>query len=387
MDRRAGGSTIYLDHAATSFPKPPEVVEEIRRFLESSAGNPGRSGHRLSAESARLVFETRELLAQRFGVSDSRRVIFTRGATEGLNLALLGLLEPGDHVITTSVEHNAVMRPLRCLAETGRVAVGVVQASPEGFVDPDHVAAAVRPETRLAIINHASNLCGAIQPLAEIARRLKGKTPLIVDAAQTAGLLPLDLEALPAAAIAISGHKALLGPAGIGALLLGEDIEPKPLLYGGTGSLSESDEMPAFLPDRYEAGTPNTVGIAGLRGALRFRNGISDEEILTRERSLASRILRGLGEVPRVTFYGPGDTEHRLGTISFNLDGLEPAEIGRRLDQDYGILVRCGLHCSPYAHRTLGTFPRGSVRVSVGYSNTPEDVDQFLRAVTEIADG
>jgi cysteine desulfurase/selenocysteine lyase len=387
MGERARGPVIYLDHAATSFPKPPEVVDEIRRFLETSAGNPGRSGHRLSAESARVVFETREILARRFGVSDSRRVIFTGGATEGLNLTLFGSLGSGDHVVTTSVEHNAVMRPLRHLSKTVGVTMTVVQASPEGLVDPDDFVAAVQPGTRLAVINHASNVCGAVQPLEEIARRLVGRTLLVVDAAQTAGLLPLDLEELPAGAIAVSGHKSLLGPPGIAVLLLGEDFEPLPLQYGGTGSGSESDEMPAFLPDRYEAGTPNTVGVAGLLGALRFRDRAPDEQTLAQERALASRILDGLGEVPGVTLYGPRDIEHRLGIISLNLDGVEPAEVGRRLDENYGILVRCGLHCSPHAHRTLGTFPRGSVRVSVGFSNTSEDVDRFLRAIAEVAHG
>lgn len=379
--------TTYLDHAATSYPKPEEVTEEIVRFLRHLAGSPGRSGHRLSGEAARVVFETREALARLFGVSDSRRVVFTRGATEGLNLALFGILRPGDHVLTTSMEHNAVMRPLRHLAEKRGVKTTIVRASPEGVVDPDDIRRAVRPNTRLAVVNHGSNVCGALQPLAEIVNRLAGRTLLVVDAAQTAGLVPLHVEEMGVDILAASGHKGLLGPTGIGALCLREGVEPEPLLHGGTGSRSESDEQPDFLPDRYEAGTPNTVGIAGLAGALRFLERSGPGRLLARERALASKVVEAMEEGSHVRVYGPRSPEERLGLVALRVEGLEPGEVGRRLDREYGFLVRCGLHCAPNAHRTLGTFPEGSVRVSVGFSNTPDEIDRLIGALSDIAHG
>jgi len=380
-------STVYLDHAATSFPKAGEVVEEITRFLAASAGSPGRSGHRISAAAARLVYETREALARLFGVGDSRRLVFTRGATEGLNLILYGLLEPGDHVVTTSMEHNAVMRPLRDLVRSRNVTVTAVPASAEGLVDPDDLGRAVRPNTRLAVINHASNVCGALQPLPDIADRLRGRTRLVIDAAQTAGLVPLNLEDLSAGAIALSGHKGLLGPTGIGVLCLGEDVRPRPLMHGGTGSVSESDEQPEFLPDRYEAGTPNTVGIAGLHGSLAYLEKRRWSRFLDHERALAARLLGAVDSLDGVCVQGPRPIQDRTGVVSFRIRTVEPGEVGRRLDQDFGLLVRCGLHCAPNAHRTLATFPMGTVRASFGHLNTEEDVDRLVEAVAEIAHG
>ncbi len=378
---------VYLDHAATSFPKPHEVSDAIVGFLNSSAGNPGRSGHRLSADAARIVFETREALSRRFGVSDSRRVIFTRGATESLNLVLFGLLGSGDHVVTTSMEHNAVMRPLTYLAETRSVSVTVVPASPEGRVDPDDLVRAMKPGTRLAVINHASNVCGAVQALPDIAERLAGRTLLVVDAAQTAGLLPLHLEDMRIGVLAVSGHKGLPGPPGIGVLCLGESVRPTPLIHGGTGSYSEHDRLPDFLPDRYEAGTLNTVGIAGLGGALRFLDGMGPGRILAHERTLAGEFLRALDELPGVAVQGPRVPDQRPGTVSLSVHGVDPGDVSRRLDQDYGFLVRSGLHCAPQAHRTLGTFPGGTVRVSFGFSNTREHVERLAAALSEIAHG
>ncbi len=387
MGEQIGRSQVYMDHAATSFPKPEEVSRAVDEFLRVSAGNPGRSGHRLSAGAARMVFETREAFSHRFGVDDSRRVIFVPGATAGLNLVLFGLLDPGDHVVTTSMEHNAVMRPLRFLADTRDVTVTVVPASPEGLVDPDDLARAVKPGTRLAIVNHASNVCGALQPLPDIGRRLDGKVPLVVDAAQTGGLVPLDLEGLGVGALAVSGHKGLMGPAGIGVLCLADDVRPRPLIHGGTGSASEFDTQPDFLPDCYEAGTPNTPGIAGLGGGLRFLERVGSERVLAHERTLTARFLEALDDLPKVTVYGPRAIERRTGTVSLTVRGVDPGDVSGRLDREYGFWIRSGLHCAPNAHRTLGTFPRGSVRISFGLSNTSEEVDRLAEGLAEIAHG
>lgn len=374
---------IYLDHAATSFPKPPSFWEELRVYQEKIGGSPGRGAHKAAERAAEMVYETRLALARLLGAEDPKQIVFTANATESLNLALQGLLRPGDHVVSTELEHNSMLRPLHRLSKTRGVRVSYVRASPSGELDPGDIAKAIEPSTKLVAVNHGSNVTGYVLPLEEIAQRV-GQIPLLVDATQTAGLIPMDVKRLNIALLAFTGHKSLYGPTGIGGLYLREDQRLEPLKTGGTGSLSELTEQPDFLPDRYESGTLNLLGIAGLKGSLRFLSETGLEAIRDREQRLFRKLFRGLSSREGVRLYGPPDTERRTGTICMNLAGREPQEVSYLLDRVHDIQTRSGLHCSPWVHRALGTFPGGAVRVSVGFFNTEEEIDALLGAVDEI---
>jgi len=378
---------IYLDNAATSWPKPPETLKTMEDFIRSVGANPGRSGHRLSIEAGRVILEAREALTALFGVDDPLRIVFTRNATEALNLALYGLLRPGDHVITSSMEHNSVMRPLRDLEGKG-VELTVVEASPQGELDPQDVEGAIKENTRLIVLTHASNVTGTLMPLTEIGQiaRRKG-VPLCVDSAQTAGAYPIDVEAMGIDLLAFTGHKSLFGPQGTGGLFIRKGLEEaiRPLLRGGTGSRSEFEEQPDFLPDKYESGTPNTVGIAGLGAGVRFLLSEGMERIRAKEEALTQTLLEGLSDTPGVTLYGTCDPRRQIAVVSFNIDGLSPSEVAMALDEEFGVLTRPGLYCAPSAHRTIGTFPQGTVRLSAGYFTTEEEIGMALRAVQELA--
>ncbi len=381
---------IYFDNAATSWPKPPGVAEAMVHYLDQVGANPGRSGHRLSVEAARIVYAAREAVARLLGAPDPLRVVFGANATEALNLAMGGLLRPGDHVITSSMEHNSVMRPLRALERQG-VRVTVVGCSPEGVLDPAAIAAAIRPDTRMIILNHASNVVGTLLPVAEvglIARR--HGLLLLADAAQTAGALPIDMEAEAIDLLAFTGHKSLYGPMGTGGLIIGERVDPSllnPPKRGGTGSRSEQEEQPDFLPDSCESGTLNAVGLAGLEAGIRWIEQQGIEAIRAHEMALAQRLIEGLRAIPGVIVYGTLDASRQTATVSFNIAGLEPSEVGLRLDEEYGILCRVGLHCAPAAHKTLGTFPTGTVRFGLAASNTAAEVDAAIGAVRQLAKG
>ncbi|MGB9871458.1 MAG: aminotransferase class V-fold PLP-dependent enzyme [Anaerolineae bacterium] len=382
---------IYLDNAATSWPKPPGVLAAMARFLTEVGANPGRSGHRLSVEAGRIVYAAREAVAELFHAPDPLRVVFGMNATEGLNLALRGLLRPGDHVVTSSMEHNSVMRPLRALEREG-VEVTVVPCSAEGFLDPQAVLSALRPNTRLVVLNHASNVTGTILPVAEVGRALQQMNGplLVVDAAQSGGAVPIDMQADGMDLLAFTGHKSLYGPTGTGGLIIGERVpleEFRPLIRGGTGSRSEHEEQPDFLPDMCESGTPNAVGLAGLEAGVRWVLERGVEVIRAHEMELTQRLLDGLREIPGVTVYGPTDARRRTAVVSFNIAGMEPSEVGMRLDEEYGIMCRVGLHCAPAAHRTIGTFPSGTVRFALGAFSTREEVDAALWAVARLARG
>jgi len=380
---------IYFDNAATSWPKPGCVLEAMSRFMIEVGASPGRSAHRLSIESGRIVYETREALARLFNVADPLRIVFGLNATEALNLALRGVLRDGDHVVTSSMEHNSVMRPLRALEKTGQVEITVAPCSSEGFLDPHDLEPALRPNTRMIVLNHASNVVGSVLPVVEageIARR--HGVLLLVDAAQTAGAYPLDVDAMQIDLLAFTGHKALFGPQGTGGLCIGERVsadEIEPVKRGGTGSRSEREEQPDFLPDLCESGTPNTVGLAGLRAGVEYVIQEGVERIRAHEVDLTRRLIIGLLEIPRVTVYGGHDPELQTATVSFNVEDLAPSEVGLRLDEGYGIMSRVGLDCAPAAHRTIGTFPVGTVRFSLSYSNTASEVEEALLAVTRIA--
>lgn len=372
---------VYLDNAATAFPKAPGVAQAVAEFLTHSAGNPGRGGHRLSVAASRAVEGAREAVAMLLG-ADPDRTLLGSGCTAWLNILLQGLLEPGDRVVCSSLEHNAVMRPLRWLEASRGVLVHPVEAAhPWGVPTAREVTAAVRAApTRLVVLTHASNVTGALLPVAEIARAV-APVPVVVDAAQSAGSVPLDFEALGVAALATSGHKGLLGPPGVGVLLLGPQLEPPALLHGGTGSRSESELMPELLPDRLEPGTPNSAGYAGLEAACTWLEERGVEQIHTREQELLAHAAQGLAPLPGVELIGYEPGQPRTGTLSFRVAGVDNGELALWLDRSQGIQVRPGLHCAPAAHRCFGTFPSGTVRVGFGPFNTLEHAQRLVAAV------
>ena len=375
--------SLFLDNAATSFPKPDSVYRAMDAVMREIGVAPGRGGYRQSIAAARLVFETRSALAGFFGVSDSSRLIFTHSATESLNLAVSGLLQPGDHVVSSTVEHNALLRPLHLAANRG-VEVTFVPADREGLVFAAEIARALRPNTRLVALAHVSNVTGTVQPIGEIARAARsGGALFLVDAAQSAGYLPLHAEAMGIDLLAAPGHKGLMGPPGTGILAIAKGVRLNPLLVGGTGGNASSPEQPEQLPERFESGTTNTAALAGLKAGLEFILETGMETIRAKGTLLTGQLLAGLTAIPGVTVYGPLAGE-RAGAVSFNLEGRDPAEIGFLLDAEYGIAVRAGLHCAPDVHRTIGTYPAGTVRVSPGFFNTEDEIAFFLKAVREL---
>ena len=376
---------IYFDNAATSWPKPPAVRAALDEYFGEAGGNPGRSGHRMSVAAARIVENAREVLAALFNASDPSRILFTHNATHALNLALYGLLRPGDHVLTTSMEHNSVMRPLRHLEGLG-VEVTVIACTPDGRVDLEAVRRAIRRETRLLVTTHASNVAGRLNPVGDLAALAREtKIAHLVDAAQTAGSVPIDVRETGVDLLAFTGHKGLLGPTGTGGLYIRDGLTLAPLLRGGTGSDSAHETQPEFLPDAHESGTLNLAGIAGLGAAVRFLLEIGIEAVRAREQNLVAQFLAGASDISGITLYGPKDAALQCGLVSFNVGGAVPSEVGLILDESFGIMARTGLHCAPSAHRTLGTFPTGTVRFSFGWFNTPAEVEKALEALRQIA--
>ena len=379
---------IYLDNAATTWPKPPVVIRAMASFLESVGANPGRSGHRLSVAAARILLETREAVAALVNAPDPLRVVFCANATDALNAALLGLLRPGDHVVTSAVEHNSVMRPLRALESRG-VSLSIVSCPPDGAVDAGLFEHAIRRETRMIVLGHASNVTGGVAPIAAVGTIARRHNALfLVDAAQTAGILPIDVQIDKVDLLAFTGHKSLYGPTGTGGLVVGPRVDERqiaPLRFGGTGSASEMETQPVFLPDRLESGTQNAVGLAGLLAGIRWLTERGMEAVCAHEHDLVVRLVGGLTEMPGVTVYGPQNMASRSSVVSFNIAGMEPSEAGQRLDEEFGILCRVGLHCAPAAHKTLGTFPRGAVRFGMGAFNTSTEIDAALSAVAVLA--
>ena len=379
---------IYFDNPATSWPKPPQVKEAMNQFMEEVGANPGRSGHFRSIEAARIVFETREALSVLFHVKDSSRIVFTLNATESINLALKGLLKPGDHVITSSMEHNSVMRPLRDLEKKG-IELSVVPCSKEGMLDPQEVEWKIQSNTKMVVLNHASNVTGTLLPIEEVGLIARKYNLLfLVDAAQTAGAYPIDIEKDGIDLLVFTGHKSLYGPQGTGGLVMGERIKEKemiPLKQGGTGSRSEFEEQPDFLPDRFESGTPNGVGIAGLLAGIQFVLEKGVEQIRRNEITLTEKLTEGLKKVSRVKRYGPEIQTNRIATLSFNIERLFPSEVAYRLEKEFGILCRSGLHCAPAAHRTIRTFPEGTVRFGLSAFNSEAEVEAAIRAVSLIS--
>ncbi len=383
-----GGSArgAYLDNAATTYPKPEAVYLAMDRFAREVGGNPGRSGHPHALESGREVLRAREAVAGLLGADDPSRIVFTKNATEALNLAIMGTLKDGGHAVITSLEHNSVWRPLDALARRGEVSYTVVPCGEDGSLDVSRVRDALLPDTRVIACAHASNVIGSLLPVEAVAEvAAEAGVPLLVDAAQTAGRYPINLERMGIQYLAFTGHKELFGPQGTGGLYIAPGWEVEPLIFGGTGSRSESSLQPDFLPDRYESGTLNAVGLAGLRAGVEFVAASGVEKIRGHEEELAMSLLEGLLAIPGVSVFGPREWERRVGIVSFNLQGLGSAELATMLDQGYGICVRASLHCAPLAHRTLGTLETGTVRASFSLMNAMSDVDSLLEAVGEIA--
>jgi cysteine desulfurase / selenocysteine lyase len=379
---------IYLDNAATSHPKPAPVYERIDRITREVGANPGRSGHRLAVEAEREIASARAAVAGLLGAAEPSRIVWTLNATDALNMALKGSLRDGDHVVTTPLEHNSVARLLNRLEQEGRLRVTRVTSGADGVVDPDDVASALEASTRLVALAHAGNVLGNVQPIAEIGRRVRERgCLLLVDAAQSAGVLPVDVTHDAVDLLAFAGHKGLLGPSGTGGLYVGPRAALRPWREGGTGGDSARPVQPEELPHALEAGTPNTAGIAGLAEGARWVQSQGMEALASRERALAARLWEALADVHRVELYGraPGEAPARTGLLTFNVKGERASEVGAILDASFGIAVRAGLHCAPGVHRFLGTFPEGAVRVSPGPFTTEQEIDTLAEAVRAIA--
>lgn len=374
---------IYLDNAATSFPKPPEVYQAVMHAMQEIGASPGRGSYRKAMEASRLLFQARESVARLFGAADSSRIIFTHSATESLNMALQGVLASGDHVITTSMEHNSVLRPLHEMSRNG-VEVTVVRADGQGHITPEDISKALKKNSRMIAVSHASNVCGIIQPIREIARIAREAGVLmLVDAAQAAGALEIDVVRDGIDLLAAAGHKGLMGPQGTGVLFVGPGIAIRPLLSGGTGSDSTELFQPQGLPEGFEAGTHNLPGIAGLKAGVEFilQQGVA--AIRQKEQRLTRYIAERLAGESAISFCGPGIGEERMPVLSLSINEMDPGMLAFMLDRHYGIAVRAGLHCAPESHRSLGTFPEGTLRVSPGFFNDSNQVAIFCDAIVE----
>ena len=372
---------VYLDNAATSFPKPLCVYEQIRVVLEQYGACPGRGSYAMARQTEDAVERTRRSVAELFHIAEPQRLALTLNATDALNMAIKGVLEPGDHVVTTVMEHNSVARPLHALERRGLCTVTRVGVSPDGIVDPDDIRRAITDRTKLIAVVHASNVTGSLQPVEAVGRIVRqADRLLLVDAAQTAGSYPIDVEASGIDLLAFPGHKGLMGPPGTGGLYVGPRARVAPWREGGTGTLSEWPLQPEALPMRLEAGSPNTLGIALLGEAVRVILQYGVAWIRTHEMSMAARLLQGLQADERFIAYGPSQSAHRVAVVSINVRAHTPQAVGELLDR-WGIAVRTGLHCAPGAHRAIGTFPQGTVRISPGVFTEPSDIDRCVEAL------
>ena len=376
---------IYLDNAATTFPKPEAVYNAMMDCMKNYCANPGRAGHKLAMKAAIEIYDTRENIAKLFNIDNPMNIVFTNNATDSLNLAIKGVVNKGDHIITTSMEHNSVIRPIKALEKVG-VENTIVQCDEQGFLNIDDLEKAIKPNTKLIVTTHASNVCGTlidIKSISEIAN--KHNILYLIDASQTVGVYDIDLKDIKADMLAAPGHKGLLGPQGTGILYIREGLNIDILKEGGTGSRSEDLFQPDLLPDKYESGTHNTPGIVGLNEGVKFifKEGI--DKIKEHEEELCKYMLERLEEVPNIRIYGPKDANKRASVISINIGNMDSGEITFLLDSEYDIATRSGIHCAPLAHKTLGTLEQGAVRFSIGYFNTKEEIDKAVAALKEIA--
>ena len=382
---------VYLDQAATSWPKPPEVLQAVERFFTQVGCNVNRGGYAAAYTAAEVVLETRERLCRLFGFDKPAQVIFTAGVTASLNQLLKGLLRPGDHLLVSALEHNAVMRPLAQLVEQG-VSFDRLPAGPDGRLPQDLEGALellLRPNTRMLVVTHASNVCGVLLPLARLGAfcRAHGLW-FVVDAAQTGGVESIHMGAMGIDALAFAGHKGLLGPQGLGGFLVRRELAERmePLVAGGTGSFSHLERMPDQLPDRFEAGTLNLPGIFGLHAALGWLERTGIDAVRQREQQLLERLLSQLDGLPGLRLLGPRDPAQRTAVAALDFPGRDNGEVAFQLDQA-GIMVRCGLHCAPNAHRVLGSYPQGAVRLSAGWYNTPQEMDYTAQVIKRLIAG
>ncbi|MBU5433356.1 aminotransferase class V-fold PLP-dependent enzyme [Intestinimonas sp. MSJ-38] len=377
---------IYFDNGSTSFPKAPGVGDAIRDIIEHGAYNINRGGYEGAYEVADMVLTTREQLCRLFHFSESRNVVFTPSITYSLNYVIKGLLKPGDHVIVSSMEHNGMMRPLVQMAHQG-VTFDAAQADRDGVLDPQKVEDLIRPNTRAVMMLHASNLCGTMLPIQQVGGICaRHGLIFVVDTAQTAGVSPIDMEKMHIDALCFTGHKGLRGPQGVGGMLLRDELcsQMTPLISGGTGSRSDSEEVPDFMPDRFESGTMNLPGIAGLHRALTYLEEYGIENIARQELAICQRFIDGALTLPDTRVVGKLDTQDRAAIVSLDFQKMDNAEVSFLLDNQYGVMTRCGLHCAPRAHKSLGTFPQGTVRFSFSHHNTPEEVDTCIEGLRKI---
>lgn len=381
--------TIYLDNAATSFPKPPAVSQRMAAYLEQVGATVNRSSYGTAQEAEWTALRLRQRLGRMFHFPDPSHVVLTPGNTMGLNLVLRGFLKPGDHCLVSSMEHNAVMRPLHDLSAMG-VEVDRIPCDGKGRLNPADIPARLRPNTKLLVLAHGSNVSGAVQDAEAVGKvcRQSG-IAFCLDAAQTAGHIPVDFQQFGLSALSVPGHKGLLGPSGIGALLLSPDFAAQltPIITGGTGSTSDLEVQPDRMPDRFESGTPNIPGIYGLESSMAFLEETGIERVMVHDRELTARLLDGLRGIPSIRIVGPETVKDRVGVVSVEFLHLDNADAADRLEQEFGILTRCGLHCAPAAHKTLGTFPQGTVRFSLGWYTTEAEVDAAAAAVRAISEG
>lgn len=377
---------LYFDNAATSWPKPEPVYGAAEICLRRMSGNPGRTGSTRTIEAERLVYRARSCLARLLHAADPSRIVFALNATDALNMAIKGIIEPGDHVLYTAMEHNSVLRPLGALKRAGLIGATMIPCSEEGAPDLAFLERSIQPHTRLLIVNHASNVCGTIAPLdemIEIAHR--HGACVLVDAAQSAGVIPIDVETSQIDLLAFTGHKGLLGPAGTGGLYVRPGIDLKPWREGGTGSFSEQDLQPESMPERLEAGTLNSPGLAGLIEGVNFIEKTGLQQIRNREMAIYAYLRDKLARIPGIKLYGPAEPSRCTAVLSLTMEGVDCGELGYILESSYGILCRTGLHCAPLAHQALRTFPAGTVRLSPGFFTREADIDYLAGALAEIA--
>lgn len=378
---------IYFDNAATSFPKPTIVYDEIMDAMMNYGGNPGRSGHKIALKSSRGIFNTRSKISKLFNIKDPMNVIFTFNCTQSLNMGIKGLLKPGDHVITTSMEHNSVLRPIIFLEKLG-VKSTIVQGDSMGRINPKDIEDSIRGETKLIVTTHISNLTGTIvdiQRIGEIAK--KHGILYLVDGAQSAGVYPIDVEKMNIDILAFPGHKGLLGPQGTGGLYIREGIDIIESFQGGTGSVSDSLEQPDMMPDKFESGTPNTPGIIGLGAGIEYIMEKGIDHIRQKEEQLTKHFIEEVKNIEKIKLYGPLEICHHAPVVALNVGDCDSSEISYMLDEKYDIAVRPGLHCAPLGHKTIGTFKQGVVRFSFGYKNTHDEIELGIRALKDIARG
>lgn len=377
---------IYLDNAATTYPKPKSVYQNVMKAMTEYGANPGRGSHAMAIEGARVIYETRELMAQLFNLDDPMKVIFTFNATDGLNQAIKGVLNSGDHVITTTMEHNSVLRPVKGLEKYG-VENTIVQCAADGSINVDDLESAVKSNTKLIITTHVSNLTGTIMPIEEIGQMCRRKNILyLVDGSQSAGVLDIDMKRYNIDLLAVPGHKGLLGPQGTGALLINCDAEIKQIKEGGTGSESNNMMQPNFYPDKLEAGTHNLPGIAGLNAGVKYILNKGTKSIYSHEKNLLDLLIKEMKKNVKIKIYGPEDINNRCCVVPINIEGIDSSEVAYRLDTEYGIAVRPGLHCAPLAHKTIGTEKVGAVRFGVGPFNKKTDIILAVKALNEISE-